>query len=173
MQNKSDAECRLSFSNQKKISLNALKLFPLNNNQPFNALNAQKQGEECKTSFMINLIFIDYLLACNNGENYLLSFPKVFIETMTQEFLPFKIQDLKTNPDYHLVLPYQQTGGKISYFSLDKELEEFCLNEIEIKPQMDKPLFCTERKVFLIEEVLGWFFLLVQDPSTKVKPLIS
>jgi len=48
MQNKSDAECRLSFSNQKKISLNALKLFPLNNNQPFNALNAQKQGEECK-----------------------------------------------------------------------------------------------------------------------------
>jgi len=72
------------------------------------------------------------------------------------------------NIDYHLILPHQQSSGKISYFSLAKDMQEFSFHEIETKSQMDKPLFFTERRVFLIEEALNWFFLLVQDPTTKV-----
>lgn len=47
MQNRSDAEFRIYFSAKKKISIDPVRLFPLNNNQPVDLINAQKQNEEC------------------------------------------------------------------------------------------------------------------------------
>lgn len=107
-------------------------------------------------------------MACNAGESYLLSFPKVYIENNNQPYFPFRIQDLKSNTDPEVVFPYQQNSGRISYFSLSKESKDLALCEIELKSQIQKNFFTTERRAILIEEAFNYFFLVCQDPTSQV-----
>ena len=113
---------------------------------------------------------IDYVLASNSGESYLLSFPKVYIQNAKQNFLPFKIQDLKLNLEQDLILPHQQTPDRISFFSLSKTpgSKQLALNELELKPQNNKAFYSTENRVLLVEEAFSHFFLLCQNPTSKV-----
>lgn len=115
---------------------------------------------------------VDHMLAFGHGESYLVSFPKVYIENTSQMYPSFRIQDLMLNLDPELIIPHKQASGKISYFLLPKDLKELTLQEIDLKSERINNSITINHRVLLLEEAMGYFFLVLQDINSKVSFII-